>query len=409
METTDCTDKRRKTQSLTGQSLLELAVFGSIMIMLLGVLINYGLRYNYQQQVAQQTYRKALKGAADSPKDGKPMSVMYVLTRDKHIPDPSQLFGLGSIMPISASASVIRNHHMQEAPDTKDELPQITVDMNGQISAYKTAGFRYESNVSEDLEDKYAEIYGSYNVCWEKDCGASEGECLEPTVDEGCTTQAMNIKILDSAAGEVVDYATAYRQCRMIVDTGFCAKECERGKWPGSETKCNTICSKEMNPPNQSDNQYDSSRGGAWYCAGYDKDATGKYVFPQLLNLFDFAIAKNKPKVMGPAQDYTQETKIYEATTLKKEETASGIQTTDKVTYKDTMQRDIVYNDVLDANGVSAAAVNITTQTIVNTTKITTCDQNSTDCPYGYKFTTCSGDDCSQAPAAGGKTWQTNW
>ena len=124
-------NRMKRFLSLTGQALLELAIFGSILIMLLGVLINYGLKYNYQQQVMQQTYRKALKGAADSAADGKPMSVTYVLARDKYIPNPSQLFGLGLVTPISASAGVIRNYHMQDSPVTKDELPQVTVDING--------------------------------------------------------------------------------------------------------------------------------------------------------------------------------------------------------------------------------------------------------------------------------------
>jgi hypothetical protein len=408
MKTTDYTDKRK-----TGQALLELAIFGSIFIMLLGVLINYGLKYNYQQQVMQQTYRKALKGAAESAGDGKPMSVMYVLGRDEYIPNPSQLFGLGSVTPISASAGVIRNYHMQDAPVTKDELPQVTVDINGQINSYKTAGFRYETNVPESLKDKYAEIYGPYNVCWDEECGASAGECLEETVnpytgETSCAKPTANIKIIDPCAGEIVDYSTAVRQCRQIVDVEACKTECYRGAKDDSDrAKCDAACAEVMNPPNQNDNQYYSEKGGAWYCANYtETDTTNhKYTFPVLNQLFNFAIASNKPKVMGPSQDYTQQTKIYGAS-LNKKETPSGIGVSEQATYKDTIHRNIVYNNALNANGVSTGAVNITIPAVVSTTKITTCEY-SADCPYGYKLTTCSGDDCSQT--AGKKTWQTNW
>lgn len=378
--------KKQINPDKKAQALLELAIFGSILIMLLGVLVNYGLRYNYQQQAMQQAYRKALKSAAESVGDGKPAAVTHVLIKDSHIPNPSNPLGLGSVMPISASASVTRNHKLQEVAITRDELPQITMDVNGQILIRKTAGFRYESNVPVESKDKYAEIYGSLNVCWEEDCGASEGVC------GGASCK--NIKIIDSCAGEIMDYGTAVRQCRQIVDVEVCKKECERGKQPGSDTDCNSICNQTMNVP--------------WYCANYTEtdSNTHKYTFPVLNQLFNFAIASNKPKNMGLQQDYTQKTRM-DNSTLHKTETTSSIETTDNVNYKDTIQRTIIYNDVLDASGVSGGVVDIKQPPVTTTTQITTCERNSTDCLYGYKMVTCSGEDCGNT--AGGKTWQTNW
>ena len=59
-----------------GQAILELAIFGAILIMLLGALINYGLRYNYQQLAMQRAFRKALGTSATSSVANMPVSVM---------------------------------------------------------------------------------------------------------------------------------------------------------------------------------------------------------------------------------------------------------------------------------------------------------------------------------------------
>lgn len=136
----------RKTQIIAdkkGQAILELAVFGSILIMLLGVLVNYGLRYNFQQQAMQQAFRRALGIAAD-PNRG---SAAYVLIKDRHIPDPAHPFTVGTFVPVSSSASVTRDYQMHYTADTEEELPVVHIDINGDIRTYKTAGFNDEGEV----------------------------------------------------------------------------------------------------------------------------------------------------------------------------------------------------------------------------------------------------------------------
>lgn len=304
-----------------GQALLELAIFGSFLIMLLGILVNYGLRYNFQQRVMQEAFRKALASAAESTQQGKPTSVSYTLVRDKHIPDPSHPFAVGSVMPVSASAGgIVRNYEMQVTADTPDELPVTVLNIQGQELRFKTAGFREESNVSPESIDRYKEIYGGVNV-WET------GDAQDGT---------KNIKIIDSCAGEIINYDFAVRQCRQIVDAEVCIKECERGKWPGSETDCNNICSQPMNVP--------------WYCQNYRPHPDGqphRYVFPVLYdpdnNTGLFAFAKTSNKSMGLQQDYTQTASMDNV--LRKTEAASGITTTDNINWQVDTQRKVVYVD----------------------------------------------------------------
>ncbi|MFH0762489.1 MAG: hypothetical protein V1925_01195, partial [Candidatus Omnitrophota bacterium] len=367
------------------------------------------LRYGFQQQAMQQAFRKALKSAAEAEQDGKPSSVTHVIVNDKHIPSPSNPFGHGSIIPVSASASVVRNYHMQDnVPETYEELPQITINIQGQEASFKTAGFRDEFDVAEDTLKKYNEVYGSFNID-----ETGEGACLEDEIDEmtgdtTCINQAKNIRIIDSCAGEILDYSAAARQCRQIIDKEVCEKECERGKFPCSgtdcddeddEDDCNDICSYTMNVPS--------------YCetaecglnAECNKGIEYKYTFVKLNELFKFAADFDKPKNMGLQQDYTQETTTEN--TLKKRERPTYTRSSEWVNYNDTIQRTIIYNDALDEDGASKGAVNVTPYPVNTTTQFITCRKNSTDCIYGYKIVTCSGDDCGEEPKE--KRWQTNW
>ncbi|MBU3934115.1 MAG: pilus assembly protein [Candidatus Omnitrophica bacterium] len=130
-----------------GQAILELAVFGSILIMLLGVLVSYGLKYNFQQQVMQEAFRKALGVTAVRHST-------YVLIKDRHIPDPSNPFGIGAVVPAMSSASVTRDYRLHETADTEDELPRLYLDINGDIRAFKTT----------DLSGGQGEIL-NYDTC----------------------------------------------------------------------------------------------------------------------------------------------------------------------------------------------------------------------------------------------------
>ena len=148
-----------------GQAILELAIFGSLLIMLLGILLNYGLRYNAQQQVTQHAFRKALVKAYDAPYPGKPISTTEVMVNDLHIPDPGHAFGLGSVTPVSSSASLIRNPKMELTPDNSSEAPQIDININGEVFPFKTAkviGLIRDLTVNQ--LKKYQEIYGANSI-----------------------------------------------------------------------------------------------------------------------------------------------------------------------------------------------------------------------------------------------------
>lgn len=283
--------------------------------------MQYGLKYNFQQRTMMSAFRRALKDTGQTRLGGQ---TSYILVQDRHIPDPSDPMGVGAVMPFMASASVVRGYRLHETPDYVNELPETKLQINNdRIYTFKTAGFRYE-NVTNANYPKYAEIYGDLYVKegtqppdWSC-CGTDYyGGCIPCAPDE-----AKQLKIQDSCEGQLMSYDGCKRQCRMMSDTedgrAFCRRECNRGKRPDETKDCTAICNLHV----------DTSSSGAWYCSNLD-------------NIFDFAIAQNKPKVMGMQGDYGK--RITQKDTLRRREQAGSITTTETIDWTDTTDRTVTY------------------------------------------------------------------
>lgn len=112
-----------------GQALLELAIFGSLLLLLLGALLNYGLNAEYNQQVMMESFRKALGIAA-----GQGTGAVSVV-RDNPLPNPSNPFAVGSVLPVAASANVTSNFRMAEGGGGSSK---ILLDLNDTIDVATT-------------------------------------------------------------------------------------------------------------------------------------------------------------------------------------------------------------------------------------------------------------------------------
>jgi len=323
------------------QAILEVAIFGSILIMLVGAIVNYGLRYNFEQKIMMDTFRKALKETKNEDINYEELGGQSSLIQiqDRHIPNPAQPFAVGTVSPFSYSSSITRSFKLHESAEWKEdespqvnELPRSNIEIQGKTFSYKVAAFRKEAMKCGSLK-RYKEVYGSTNV-FEYDCEKAPvdedtGEELDPPNKDA------SIKIIDSCEGEIINYDACKRQCRMITEPSFCEEECNRGKRPSEEKNCESICNKTMTTP--------------WYCKD---DASGN---PVLDNIFSFAIARNKPKAMGVQPDYTKRT-IMDDNSIKKVESPGprgGITSTDTINWSDTTSRSIVYNDHLNADGTA--------------------------------------------------------
>jgi hypothetical protein len=152
---------------------LELAIFGSIILMLLGILVNYGLKYNFQQQLYQHAFRIALQKGSQAVHDNH-AQLDPMLIRQTHVPDPSNPWGTGQVIPMIASESAVtRTYRLMGSPEVKAELPETATYFNYSASDYneppvestfKIQGFRKEYDINERQLEKYYFLYGRTNV-----------------------------------------------------------------------------------------------------------------------------------------------------------------------------------------------------------------------------------------------------
>jgi hypothetical protein len=348
------------------QALLELAVFGTIIITLLGVLISYGLRYNYQQQMTQRTFRTSLVNSAA----GTPKSVSYMAIKDIHVPDPSNQFGIGSFTPVSGSASVTRDYEMNKAPlpngydagnpDVNDTalLPRLQINIDNTPHQFLTSGYRRVTSVPEDSIKKYNYVYGAASIhkykqtCLQfKNDGRIYEHNYRQTPDEngkfdeipGCDKYGYDILIIDSSEGQILNYDTAASQCRQITDKAACISQCQKDNMFDPSFKCDETCQPNIEVP--------------WYC---QNDSAA------LKSLFRITPANTRPTDMGLQNDYTEDT--TESNTLHKTETPTDITTVDNINSTTIFNRKITYRGYGDKSGSlqeegDTAAVSITNTT----------------------------------------------
>lgn len=265
-----------------GQALLELAVFGSLMIMVLGAIVNYGLNADSNQRAMMSSFRQALSSAAKAPNPANhdPVSVSHLVIQSKHFPDPSNPFAIGSMVPATASAGGIARSNMlgRVFPDRPEELPRIQMTLSGtgpnqQVrcatapEGCTTANLRAE-NVPEGSIGRYREVFGGGNVC---DCDEKASCNVNQPLCVGLRASGQHrLLILDQCDGEVLDYDGCKRQARLIIDPSYCQQECEKG---GAEN-CAATCAQPMTAP--------------WYADGKPplNGGAGPWVFPKLDKLF---------------------------------------------------------------------------------------------------------------------------
>ncbi|MCM8800166.1 MAG: hypothetical protein NC900_05525 [Candidatus Omnitrophica bacterium] len=169
--------------STKAQSILELAIFGSIILFLLGVLISYGLGANFEQHLQMQTFRKALFEALKRAHSS--INVNLNVIKDLSIPDVNSPFDISETSPYSANIALSWSNDLYAGLDDLDErdLPRIDYIINGVRKTYKIANYKYkivpvstedgESVVKfkrkqTDFEDKYLinGTEGSDGIYW---------------------------------------------------------------------------------------------------------------------------------------------------------------------------------------------------------------------------------------------------
>jgi hypothetical protein len=146
-----------------GQSILELAIFGSIILFLFSILIQYGVGLNLQQHLSMQAFRKALsisKSATLNSPDG--MNASLTIVKDLPTTDPANPFGVGETTPyiVQGSGTLSRLLYAKYEPGVDSDLPRVTFIINGVKKTYTTAKWkRYDcrgNNVKKKVTKYFA-------------------------------------------------------------------------------------------------------------------------------------------------------------------------------------------------------------------------------------------------------------
>lgn len=130
--------RRPRRNSRRGQALLEVGVLGSILLFALATLVRVGLRFNYEQQLQQDTFRKALRVAEFNDTESKTVGHYgYTWLEDRQVPNPSDPVALNARTRFGSDADVIYGRHLFE-PGTDDKrIGRIVIRVNGQKKSYR--------------------------------------------------------------------------------------------------------------------------------------------------------------------------------------------------------------------------------------------------------------------------------
>lgn len=113
-----------------GQALAEFAIFGTILLFCVAMLLQYALEANYQQQTMMEGFRKAQQLAFN--RSGLGSATSLTLVKDKSIPDPRDQWGFAERYPVVGGGSVTWDNNAgaqyikeyDEKPDDND-LPAL--------------------------------------------------------------------------------------------------------------------------------------------------------------------------------------------------------------------------------------------------------------------------------------------
>lgn len=348
---------------------MELAIFGSLFLMVLGVMVNYGLNADVTQRATMKSFREVLWSAGEAIGTNKPKTVSSLVVQDTHIPNPASPFGIGSVIPLSVQTTgFTRNYRMFGRPVTVEELPVTRIDIKDSTCpgsrlsprgssppcTYLLAGFRNETIPASSLE-RYYQVYGRLSVCDRADTGDAEKDCCngQGCGDAGCVAgeevgqvdsngnvarvcppefKLRNVRIIDPCEGEIISKEGCVRQARMIRDSMVCEALCNKGKPPGDNTNCRDVCGedKTMNFPWYAKDQFPGTSEDP---ATHGPGGSHKWTFGAL-ELFFLGGQK-----LGLQQGYVKETTMVNR--LDKSESERAISTTASIDWTDRTTRTI--------------------------------------------------------------------
>ncbi|MFC1599303.1 hypothetical protein ACFL2W_00780 [Candidatus Omnitrophota bacterium] len=134
------------------QAMLELAVFGSLFLFTLGVLVQYGFRLNSRQEMMMKSYRHAMRKASSDGIGDTYLDYGAAYVKDIAVPDVSSPYGIGRLATVASGASAKRTYFMMNQDEGGEEtLPRMHYIINDRerseyqndptVDGFKTSGY----------------------------------------------------------------------------------------------------------------------------------------------------------------------------------------------------------------------------------------------------------------------------
>ncbi|MFH1768029.1 MAG: TadE family protein [Candidatus Omnitrophota bacterium] len=115
----------------TGQASAELAICGSLFLFILGVLVQYGFKFNAQQEMKMKVFRDVLKKASQGNVMSSYLSYSEVNIKDVPVPDINHPAGASNLSEMVESASAMRTYFLQSPPGPSEaNMPRLHIVIN---------------------------------------------------------------------------------------------------------------------------------------------------------------------------------------------------------------------------------------------------------------------------------------
>lgn len=191
-----------KTCFKKGQSLIELAIFSTVIFLAMGVLVSYALSYNHNQHLTMLANKRARHLATQAHNTYLYASVAVVF--DKPVASVSNMFGIPKRVPVVASSSAVHSNDLYSEMDGVDEeLPRVVYDINGKTYALKTAAFVTKSFTEDDAKRKaWIDDWNGEGLAWQWEYPAGEDDNSE---DSEGLVEAVKSKDEDAAERQFDD------------------------------------------------------------------------------------------------------------------------------------------------------------------------------------------------------------
>lgn len=141
--------------------MVEFAITGSLALVALALLIQVGLRANYQQEIDQQTFRRAQR-IAQNEGDEESQAIVLTHFRDRQVPNPSLGFVLTPRMSTQSNATVTWGEWLTFLAEDRDSQPRIEILVNDTQQTFRSEDIRKASSADESV-----------------DCGSYYFDCIE--------------------------------------------------------------------------------------------------------------------------------------------------------------------------------------------------------------------------------------